>query len=56
MSGKPGVTRPCGWGCGANLTAVEDRAHFKTCEKRPKRVKAASKRLREFGERKPDGR
>jgi hypothetical protein len=34
--GRPrGVTMPCGWGCGANLTAREARPHFAKCPKRP---------------------
>lgn len=31
----PGVRMPCGWGCGANLTAREIRTHFTICPKRP---------------------
>jgi hypothetical protein len=27
---------PCGWRCGAKLTAREMREHFTTCPKRPK--------------------
>lgn len=34
--GRPrGVTMPCGWGCGAHLTAREIRVHFTSCIKRP---------------------
>ncbi len=34
--GRPrGVTMPCGWGCGADLTAREMRSHFVLCAKRP---------------------
>ncbi len=34
--GRPkGVTMPCGWGCGASLTAAAMRAHFTACAKRP---------------------
>jgi len=34
--GRPrGVTMPCGWKCGAELTAALIRTHFKTCPKRP---------------------
>jgi hypothetical protein len=25
----------CGWGCGAELTVINMRAHFTICEKRP---------------------
>jgi hypothetical protein len=36
--GRPrGVEMPCGWGCGAKLTAREMRAHFTACPKRPKK-------------------
>jgi hypothetical protein len=31
----PGPTMPCGWGCGAKLTATEMRPHFTECPKRP---------------------
>jgi len=35
--GRPkGVRMPCGWGCGANLTASEIRGHFTGCARRPK--------------------
>jgi hypothetical protein len=27
---------PCGWGCGANLSAREISKHFTACPKRPK--------------------
>lgn len=30
---------PCGWQCGANLTAVEMRKHFTDCPKRPVSVR-----------------
>jgi hypothetical protein len=34
--GRPrGVEMPCGWKCGARLTAVEIRQHFTGCPKRP---------------------
>jgi hypothetical protein len=34
--GRPrGVEMPCGWGCGAHLSAGEIRDHFKNCPKRP---------------------
>ncbi len=34
--GRPrGVEMPCGWGCGAKLTAREMREHFTTCKRRP---------------------
>jgi hypothetical protein len=33
----PGVTMPCGWGCGKTLTASQLREHFTTCPKRPKK-------------------
>jgi hypothetical protein len=52
MAGKPGVKMPCGWNCGGSYTAVEMREHFTICPKRPKRIKAATKRLKEFAERK----
>ena len=32
---KPGPRMPCGWGCGAQLTAVEIREHFTSCPCRP---------------------
>ena len=36
--GRPrGPLMPCGWGCGANLTAVEIRDHFSHCPSRPDR-------------------
>jgi hypothetical protein len=41
MAGKAGVTMPCGWRCGKNLTCSEMRAHFTKCAKRPKKAKAA---------------
>ena len=35
-SGKPmGVTMPCGWGCGEQLTARTIRGHFTSCAARP---------------------
>ena len=35
--GRPrGVEMPCGWGCGARLTAVEMRKHFTDCPRRPR--------------------
>jgi hypothetical protein len=30
---------PCGWKCGAELTAVEMREHFTNCPNRPKEKK-----------------
>jgi len=34
--GRPrGVEMPCGWGCGAQLTAAEIRTHFTSCPRRP---------------------
>ena len=34
--GRPrGVEMPCGWGCGAKLTAAEIRTHFTDCPNRP---------------------
>jgi hypothetical protein len=34
--GRPsGPAMPCGWGCGANLTASTMRAHFTACPRRP---------------------
>jgi hypothetical protein len=34
--GRPaGPAMPCGWGCGANLTAVQIREHFTNCPRRP---------------------
>ncbi len=37
--GRPrGVTMPCGWKCGKQLTAREMRLHFTTCPNRPKIV------------------
>jgi hypothetical protein len=34
--GRPrGPLMPCGWKCGAKLTASEIREHFTTCPKRP---------------------
>lgn len=35
MAGKPGVTMPCGWKCGARLTATQMRQHFTDCPKKP---------------------
>lgn len=32
---KPGPTMPCGWRCGAQLTAREMRTHFSDCPKKP---------------------
>lgn len=32
---KPGPHMPCGWGCGALLTAVTIREHFVACPLRP---------------------
>jgi hypothetical protein len=41
--GRPrGVTMPCGWGCGARLTAREMREHFTKCPKRPGSTKEVS--------------
>jgi hypothetical protein len=38
--GRPrGPEMPCGWGCGANLTATQMREHFTTCPKRPQTPK-----------------
>ena len=37
----PGVTMPCGWGCGKTLTASQLREHFTTCPKRPKKRKGS---------------
>ena len=35
--GRPvGPKMPCGWGCGAKLTASEMREHFTRCPKHPK--------------------
>lgn len=35
--GRPsGPRMPCGWRCGAKLTASEMRRHFTDCPKRPK--------------------
>ena len=31
----PGRRMPCGWGCGAHLTASEMRRHFTECRNRP---------------------
>lgn len=31
----PGITMPCGWGCGAHLTARQMRGHFTGCANRP---------------------
>ena len=37
-SGRPlGPAMPCGWKCGARLTAREMRAHFTNCPRRPSR-------------------
>lgn len=37
--GRPrGVTMPCGWGCGRELTAAEMRKHFTVCSSRPDRL------------------
>lgn len=34
--GRPkGITMPCGWGCGAALTASEMRKHFTDCAQKP---------------------
>ncbi len=34
--GRPqGVTMPCGWGCGAHLTARMMREHFTSCPAKP---------------------
>ncbi len=34
--GRPqGVTMPCGWGCGARLTARTMREHFTSCPAKP---------------------
>lgn len=33
-----GVEMPCGWGCGANLTAREMRNHFTTCPNKPEYI------------------
>ena len=36
MSGRPpGPRMPCGWGCGAQLTARLMRGHFTDCSNRP---------------------
>lgn len=35
--GRPnGPTMPCGWRCGARLTATEMRPHFTDCPRRPR--------------------
>lgn len=37
QGGRPrGKTMPCGWGCGASLSAREMRGHFTTCPNREK--------------------
>jgi hypothetical protein len=42
--GRPrGVTMPCGWRCGAKLTARDIRAHFTACPKRPKPARKPEK-------------
>jgi hypothetical protein len=33
------VKMPCGWNCGAKLSASEFRYHWKTCPNRPDRIK-----------------
>ena len=36
LGGRPsGPRMPCGWGCGAKLSATEMRGHFTRCPKRP---------------------
>lgn len=36
-AGRPtGPTMPCGWKCGAHLTATAMREHFTSCENRPR--------------------
>lgn len=52
MTGRPPELRPCGW-CGVPQTALQDRTHRQECEKRPKRVVEAQKRLRQFNDREP---
>lgn len=56
--GRPrGAEMPCGWGCGALLTARDMRTHFATCPNRPRpadvafvhRHKAILKLRREVG-------
>ncbi len=38
LGGRPSSPRmPCGWGCGAKLSATEMRGHFTRCPKRPRR-------------------
>lgn len=32
--GAKAIRMPCGWGCEANLTSTEMRAHFKRCPNR----------------------
>ena len=34
----PGPTMPCGWGCGAALTASQIRPHFTGCPMRPQKT------------------
>ena len=36
---------PCGWKCGAELTATQIRAHFATCPNRPRDTLEYLKRL-----------
>lgn len=47
MAGRSGDTMPCGW-CQEPQTARTMRLHFSTCPKKPKRLVAASKRMRAF--------
>ena len=38
-AGRPrGTEMPCGWGCGARLTAREIRKHFTICPNKPRPV------------------
>ncbi len=45
--GRPsGPRMPCGWKCGAQLTAREIREHFTSCPRRPADVARIAKRAR----------
>jgi hypothetical protein len=43
----PGVTMPCGWQCGRQLTASQMRAHFTDCPRRPVTMRERLKRKME---------
>ena len=49
MPAKP-IMRPCGW-CGKPQSARDDRKHFALCPSRPKQIRKAQQRLRDFNER-----